>query len=65
MAQSRLEAAGKAGDKQLAEILSRVVSGCEDELQDRLTAIMTRSIVNDSTAADRQARELLNQMTTG
>ena len=63
-AQSRLGAARKAGDKASAEILSRVVSGCEDELRDRLAVIVARGIVQESQGAERQARDLITQMTS-
>jgi hypothetical protein len=61
-AQGRLQGARKAGDTPLAEILSRVVSGFEDELRDRLAVILARDVVTESGKADRQARELLDQM---
>jgi hypothetical protein len=62
---SRREVARKARDIQLAEILGRVVSGCEDELQDRLAVILARGIVKESGEAERQAKAMLGQVMNG
>jgi hypothetical protein len=46
----------------LVEILSRVVSGCEDELRDRLAVIVARDVVRESADAEKQAKALVQQM---
>ena len=56
--------ARKAGDKASAAIFQRIAHDCSAELEDRLLTIATRDVLRESGDVDRQARDLLRQMST-
>ena len=54
-----------AGDRASAAIFKRVADECSAELEDRLLAVATRSVLRESQEADRQAAGLMKQMING
>jgi hypothetical protein len=51
-----------AGDKANADLFRKVADECSQELGDRLLTVAARSVVDEGQKADRQARELIGQM---
>jgi hypothetical protein len=48
----------------MAEAFAKVAEGCAQELDDRLLSVATHTVVRESQAADKAARDLLTQMTS-
>jgi hypothetical protein len=61
---SRALSARSTGDSRQADVFAKVAEGCAQELEDRVLTIMTRDVVRASQEADRQARDLITQMTS-
>jgi GH15 family glucan-1,4-alpha-glucosidase len=56
-----LKRATEAADAAEADIYRRVADECSAELEDKLMAVATRAVVDESQRTDRQMRGLLQQ----